>query len=196
MGIRKKEISSLNRATAIMSKHGSNLPSTYNRGSKPIDEIFVSSSLKIKRAGYLAHGATLGDHRPIWIDVDRNTVIGCKGHLNPTFATRRLKTQDPRVVQKYLQVLSDILHQHNVEERAEILLTTAQNNLSPTQIQEYEDLDRIRETAMIRAENQCRQLKMGAIQWSPVLQQARDKIMYFSLSLCQKVGCKVSTKII
>ena len=41
---------------AITGKHGSKGPATHNRGSLPIDEIFVSSTLQVIAAGYLSYG--------------------------------------------------------------------------------------------------------------------------------------------
>jgi len=69
--IRKKKFlenfTKRNLIPAIHHVHGNELPPTYNEGSKPIDEIFVSSTLKINACGYLPHGSSLGDHRPIWV---------------------------------------------------------------------------------------------------------------------------------
>ena len=49
---------------------------TYNGGKDPIDEIFVSITLDVKKAGYLEHGSSQGDHRPIWIDLDKHLALG------------------------------------------------------------------------------------------------------------------------
>jgi hypothetical protein len=42
-----KEFEKRNLIPAIYKSHGPNLPETHNSGSKPIDEIFVSSSLLV-----------------------------------------------------------------------------------------------------------------------------------------------------
>ena len=75
----------------MSSIHGENLPETHNNGSHPIDDIFVSQTLEIHAAGYLEHGATLSDHRPIWVDITKQSMIGTKSKLSPTFAARKLK---------------------------------------------------------------------------------------------------------
>ena len=54
-----------NLIPAIISRHGKEGPGTYNNGSAPIDEIFISSTLSVIACGYLDHGSTMGDHRPI-----------------------------------------------------------------------------------------------------------------------------------
>ena len=54
-----KEFEDRQIVPAITGKHGINGPETYARGSKPIDEILISSTLGLKRAGYMERGAAL-----------------------------------------------------------------------------------------------------------------------------------------
>ena len=183
-------------APAISSLHGKDLPETHNNGSKPIDEIFVSKTLQVQKAGYLAHGATLSDHRPIWIDLTKSSMIGTKSKLSPTFAARKLKTNDPRVVDRYLKQLKKLLSVHKVVERAERLANWVNGELTEAQKLEYEDLDKIKTWAMEEAERDCRKLKMGQIKWCPQLQRARDKICYYTLSKRKLLGRKVSSSLL
>ena len=48
-----KEFEKRNLIPAIASKHGTQLPATYNNGSAPIGEIFCSKTLQIISSGYL-----------------------------------------------------------------------------------------------------------------------------------------------
>ena len=178
---------------AISTLHGPDLPATHNKGSKAIDEIFVSTSLQVQGAGYLEHGLTLSDHRPIWIDITKASMVGTNSKLAPTFAARKLKTNDPRVVDRYLLTLHELLNQHKVTQRAERLSNWINGSLTEAQKKEYEDLDKIKTWAMEQAEKSCRKLKLGKIQWSPKLQRARDKIYYYSLSKRKILGRKVSS---
>ena len=183
----------------IMStKFGKSLPATHNNGSYAIDEIFVSTTVSVQSAGYLEHGSSLSDHCPLWIDVTKDSIIGVKAKLKPTYATRKLKTSDPRVVSRYLTKLEELLHSNNVFIRTNILVDSigSNNQLTATQIQEFEELDNIRHKAMKEAEKQCRKIKVGAIKWCPKIQMVRDKIEYLSLSKRQKLGRKVGTKIL
>jgi exonuclease III len=62
------------RKTSLIDVHKSrldnrvNLPSTHERGSVPIDYIFASPSLMIRRAGFLPFAKFPGDHRAIWVE--------------------------------------------------------------------------------------------------------------------------------
>ena len=117
--------------------------------------------------------------------------------MQPTYAARKLKTNDPRVVKKYLDKLHSELENNDVYNRTMALYNSIKGNvLTEEQQKEFEDLDDIRTEAMMIAEGQCRKLKMGATQWSPELQAIRDKIEYYSLSRRKKKGRNVSSRIL
>ena len=75
-------------------------------------------------------------------------------------------------------------------------MNSIDSNLQEWQIHEYEELDRLREESMLYAEKHCRKLKMGGVRWSPALQQARNKITYYTLSYRRLRGRKLSSKIL
>ena len=145
-----------NLVPAIQERHGTNLPATFKKGSRPIDEIFVSSTLKVVRAGYGVIGETKGDHRPLWIDITMESALGT---LPPTLHSRqpkRLRCKDPRIVDKYNYVLKQELDKHGVYHQAHRLLQTFHTPLLPKEEREFEKLDKIRESAMKKAERKCR----------------------------------------
>jgi hypothetical protein len=119
-----EEFEKRNLLPAIFTSHGPDLPETYNNGSKPIDEIFVSSSLSVKKCGYLEHRETLGDHRPIWVEIARKSFFGLKKNNEPMNVPRHLKCSDPRVMNKYNDILEFELQKHQIYDRAYELFTT------------------------------------------------------------------------
>jgi hypothetical protein len=68
----------------------------------------------------------------------------------------------------------------------------AQTGFLPTNIIQYEHLDKIITEAMYEAEWQCRKLKTGIVKWSPLYQKACDRVTYWTLmhkdALLQKVN--------
>ena len=177
---------------AMSTKHGKQLPETHNNGTVPIDEIFYSSTLHVSQAGYLEHGSSLSDHRPIWIDLDKQFFFGGKPSIKPTFAARRLKTQDPRIVARYKTHLHSLLEQNDIIGRTERLLASiTANSLTPEQQEEFEHIDKYKTLAMKLAEKHCRKLKMGEVPWTPELQRIRNRIEYLTLSMRRKLGRKV-----
>ena len=184
-----------NLIPAITNKHGKDTaPETYNAGSKPIDEIFVSSTLSVTAGGYLEHGTTQGDHRPLWIDLHKESALGTKYPDLPSHKARRLKCQVPRIVKRYLKALHGFYQKHNVYQRANKLFRTFQNPLTQAQRIEYEQLDQLRVKGMEMAEKKCRKLKMGQRKWSPLFAEARKKINYIKASISKVNGKKVNTK--
>ena len=185
-----------NLLPVMSTTHGKELPETHNNGSKPIDEIFISSTLKVVAAGYLEHGRAMSDHRPIWVDLHRDTVLGVKATRSPTYDARRLKTNDPRVVEKYITTLRELLAEHDFDMRSRHLFLSMQSPLTEEQQRQYEELDELRTWAANEAEKSCRKLKMGQVKWCPKLQKAMDRIRYFSLSKRRLLGRKVSACIL
>jgi hypothetical protein len=55
---------------AILERRGNNAPPTYNRGSVPIDSIYLLHNLTIVGEGYLPFGKGLSsDHCCLWVDI-------------------------------------------------------------------------------------------------------------------------------
>ena len=181
---------------AITGLHGPDPPPTFHRGSDAIDGIFVSETVKVKKAGYLAFGEIPGDHRGIWIDVPHKSILGYKMADIPKASSRRLKLDDPRIVQRYLDLLDGYLAAHKVYSRLRCLMSTHVNGtrLTTAQAKEYEALDNIREAGMLYAEKHCRKLRMGHVQWSPAMQQARDTITFWTLIQRRLKKCKVGAR--
>ena len=190
----KEKFSTFGLIPSITDRHGDNGPETYSRGSNPIDEIFVSASLNITSCGYLDYGNTLGDHRPIWIDIKKNTALGSKLPNLPNHQARRLKTTDPRVVKKYNDYLEKYCISNNLYLRAKNLFVNHSTPLSKENELEYEKIDKIKSCGMVQAERQCRHLYLGGVQWSPILQLARNRILYFKLSIGRKNGRKIHAR--
>jgi hypothetical protein len=183
-----------NLVASITSIHGVNCPGTYSGGKNPIDEIFCSRSLNVKSAGYLAHGQSTGDHRPIWVDITKKSLLGLQLAKLPSFNARRLKCQDPRVVSRYNSVLEKFLTTHGVYNRIYNLFHNFSTPLTLDQEIEFEKLDRLREQGMMLAEKKCRKLRMGGLRWSPMLQAARLTILYYKLTLAKRTDRNISSR--
>jgi endonuclease/exonuclease/phosphatase family metal-dependent hydrolase len=90
----------------ITHRHGSDAPRTCNRGSTPIDGIFVTAGLLHSTCGYLA---VANDHRRLWIDLDIQQVFGAEAEISPRFKPKRLNNSDRRTRDKYLADLAQLL---------------------------------------------------------------------------------------
>ena len=181
---------------AITARHGNQPPPTYQRGSDAIDGVFVSPSIAACKAGYLGFGEIPGDHRGIWVDIPQSDILGYKMSDIPTAQARRLKLDDPRVVQRYQEKLEIFLKHHNFFRRLKRLRQSCSPGtpLSPKEGKEYDALDKLREKGMKRAARKCRKLRMGGRKWSPALQQARRTILFWTLIRRRLRKCRVGAR--
>ena len=103
---------------AITRKHGClESKATYHRGSVPIDGIFVSESVHIDNAGYLAFGAFPTDHRCLWVDISFNNLFG---HNMPRLYhanARRLQSDNPKVAKKFCNIYTTFIRQRSLHTR-------------------------------------------------------------------------------
>jgi hypothetical protein len=72
-------------------------PNTHQRGSRPIDGIFVSEEIYSTACGYVESPS---DHLCVWLDLDFATTFGDLKKID-RLQIRRLQCSDPRTVQIY-----------------------------------------------------------------------------------------------
>jgi hypothetical protein len=129
----------------LLERHGQNAPATYNGGSVPIDGIFASQSIEILVGGYFEFGfCPPTDHRGLWLDIHYQVAFG---HVMPAVVSpqaRRLKTTDPRIVQRYTDSWSQFIVQHDMLARAYAVQQTCTYPLSQDLQDEWEALDELR----------------------------------------------------
>jgi hypothetical protein len=99
------------------------------------------------------------------------------------------KCKDPRIVKKYLAEYETWIGHFGLLEKAQRLQHYQVWMPKP----KYDRLDKIRYDAMMFADKHCRKLKMGAKQWTPNYQLARDKVTMWKLIVQRKQGKSVHT---
>jgi hypothetical protein len=133
-----------------------------------------------------------GDHRGLWCDIPVEFLLGYNMQHPAHPQARRLKTNDPRVRNKYIKNLHEILQEKDVYCQLDKLHEIAPTGFLPHNIIQYKHLDKIITEAMYEAERKCRKLKTGIVKWSPLYQKACDRVTYWSLmhkdALRQKVN--------
>ena len=78
-------------------------PVTQDTGSRPIDSIMVTPALtQIERGGWLQFGASVGDHRPAFIDINLKVLIEKNKYDIMTLKARRLQVGNYNSLKKYL----------------------------------------------------------------------------------------------
>ena len=180
----------------IAKKHGTNSPGTFNKGKRRLDSFLVSSYLQSTKSGFLPFGMLPGDHRGIYLDVKMNSFIGYRAPAVPSFRARRLQLHDPRILERYQEVLDGILDKQRIYQQVRQLEVEVQRTglFSPSVQRKYEEIASLHDKAMITAERKCRKLRMGGRQWSPPLQHARDEILLWTLVKRRLLGRAVGAK--
>jgi hypothetical protein len=106
--------------------HGDKGPRTFNRGSKPIDGIFVTQDLYIVQGGYIPFGMGIGsDNRCLWLDIQNQVLMGQDLEQSRKFAARWLKCDDPRVRNKYIKHYEQYIEKKQLRERIRKLASDA-----------------------------------------------------------------------
>ena len=174
----------------ICEKHGyEHAPRTHTKSkNSPIDGIYGSPLFSIRQGGYLSFNKLGGDHRGLWIDIPEILLFGFNPPTPSLAHARRLKLQDPRVVNKYNELLHDFLGKNKVYQRMSVIHSQTVYPLPPHLQMEYEVCDTLIQKGMTRAEKKCRKFKCGNTAWSPTFQRIHDKIDYWSLRLKYSLG--------
>ena len=196
-GVLSTRLRQLGLISPLQSKFGGHsMPPTFHRGSAPIDDIFVSPSLRVEKSGMLEFGNGPGDHRAIYLDVKQTDLIGIDPYKIHRQQARRLISTNPVVVDRFNRDYEYQLSRNHVHEQMEQLYQTCSNPMTCEQIEHYEKLDRIMVSAFHYANKRCRKLRMGAIPSSEELTNAGTHIQLWRNVIRKKVGCKISSKLI
>ena len=183
---------------AITDKHThSGYVPTYQRGSNPIDGIYVSPTLQISTGGYFPFGAFPSDHRFLWVKIDFTSCFGY--NMSPLIspAARRHKDDNPDCVRKFNAAYEEYIRKHNLHLTAfELQEELMQSTPTPSIIRRYNALRQERIKAILYADKKCRKLKMGEVPWSRTLQKAMDTIALWKAVISRKRGTRVSTRFI
>jgi Reverse transcriptase (RNA-dependent DNA polymerase). len=186
----------LNLVDILSRRHGHvPPPPTCKRSSAyPLDAIFVPASFTCWRGGYLAYEKLEGDHRGIWCDIPIEYILGCNMHHSPHFKARRLKTADPRTRKRYVQTLHTELTNRHIYERFDQLMISPSSGLLPTEVLQFESLDKEITAAMELSERKCRKLNTGEVKWSPLYQKACDRVTYWHMVQKEAEGGRINVR--
>ena len=148
---------------ACTDRHGPSAPPTYNRSSHPIDGIYVSESLLGSRCGYLKFEY---DHRGLFLDVQMNHVFGTSVPRTAKRRGRRLKCDDPRIVNNFTRKYKEFITQHHLDSRATQLDKETELEINSEQAARWEAIDAMRVCGVSHADLHCRKFKTGEAPWS------------------------------
>ena len=164
----------------IYDKYGGTIPATHMNGSEPIDAIFCTHHLKIQQGGHCSGDIAVSDHKVIWVDISRQSLLGAsEGILRPI--QRKLQSNHPCVRNRFNKILERQLKLQGAEEKYTKLLKAIESKSDEAIAKEYEGLDNIRRRAIQHSEKKCLKTRKGNIPFSPELTQAIGYITMWKL---------------
>ena len=83
----------------------------------------------------------MSDHQGIWIDIPKLLIFGYNPPKKQTYNARKLITEDPRVVNKYLDNLFSLMSESNLFSRMEQIHQAATYPLPQWAADTYEEID-------------------------------------------------------
>ena len=107
---------------------------------------------------------------------------------------QRLTLMDPRVVNRYNKILRREHARLRLPQRSYALQAAVPSGLTPQHHQEYETLAHLDKGARSHANNKCRKLSMGAVDFSDSLKTARNAIDLWDLLARKRIGVRASTR--
>jgi len=190
----KRRFQELGLVDALAHLHGQPTWPTHNRGSNPIDAMYISPELlQGATGGYLGFDeGLLSDHRGMWLDLQLEVVFGSSDRLGVTSQARWLKCDDPQVITRYNQRLLAELRKEKVADS--IINFDMEHQLADAG--DIEKWDRALIRAKLVAERQCRKIKTGKVDWCPLITQAINAIQYWKGWAKQWAGGVISNNVL
>ena len=180
----------------VVSKTTSEKVATHNKGSAPIDGIFLSYTLSATRAGYFPFGSIQSDHRALWVDIERDLILGFKPPTNNPTTMRRLQCNLPHVRDSWRRHYTNFLQKNNlINRQIKLESNISLGVLTKAQAKEYEKILQQRNEGIAYADHRCRKLKCGQVPYSPECQKARLSIELWKAASTIKRGCRYSSKL-
>ena len=104
---------------------------TSRRSTKKIDHVLISHNLipAVKHSGFLPWNQIIeSDHRIGFVDFDENKLFG-ENMEDPThLVSRKLSTDYPELIEKYLKILNEKVTQNNIEKSVSALIQKARRH--------------------------------------------------------------------
>lgn len=181
-------------SNSIMTHHQitvNNIP-TYHRGSYAIDGIFSSSTINIVKGGYMPFGAFPSDHRGLWVDIAYENAFGYNMPKTIVPQARRLKSDDPRTRNKWIQLYTEYIQQHNLHIKQFQIERDISSSHNDKAYSESETIRKMRLQGIRYADKHCRKLHMGGVPFSAEYAEITTKMELWKAVITKKQHCKYS----
>jgi len=173
-----KELNKLGLTNVLVGKIGSELPRTYNGGSKCIDHVYATPAVydTIHRCGIAPFNYfQKSDHRGIYIDLKIEKILETETNIIPAANLRRLKTTSVGSLKLYQEAIIKEVTKNQYVKKVEELQAIIKNKTENEKMIRIRinELDEQITTSLISAEKKCAKIHMLCRHdWSPELKFA------------------------
>jgi hypothetical protein len=155
---------------AILHHTGASPGTTFFRGSRPIDGLWISSNLDISNTCVMPFSYGIGNHRAFILDIPIESLVGVDPVKIVHPANRRLNSKLPGCSQSYIDSLEGNIGRHCLLER--LFNAHTGNHSVEERAQRVININKEGKAYMRRAEKICRK-KNSAVSHSPWRRQSR-----------------------
>ena len=178
----------------ILEMHGREGPRTYIGGSTTLDCIICSRTLQVTGCGYLGPEQCIGDHLVLWADFTLASALGEVSPQVPRAAGRKLQLSDPRVVKKYLENLNQKVKEDNLFQRVDAMFHAAVADPMEVDPERFQGIVEDLCANTVFAEEHCRKIKAGKVEWSDTLRRHQMTIAYWEAVINWKRGLGINRR--
>jgi hypothetical protein len=162
-------------------------PATYKRGKNRIVYILTTLSVMAatRRTGIFPYDSIFQcDHRACYIDLDVDRLLREVPSSIAPPQYMGLRTQDPRIVNKYIELLQKQINYHRLSDKASYIYNAAINGGWTQQMAcEYKKIDKLLTEGMLHTECKVSKKCSRRYQWSPKLSKALKTLHYWQIRL-------------
>lgn len=144
----------------------------------------------VEKAGIMPYDTIFsGDHRPCFLDLNSLTMFNDKTPPIVPPQYRGLNSYDPRIVKRYIEIITGHIRYHRLEEKTNELFKVAENaSWTEENTHTYNQVDKLMTEAMLHAEREVSRKYSDTYHWSPLLSQAVQAKQYWEMRLQQAKG--------
>ena len=113
---------------ALIERYGK-APNTHDRGSLPIDGIFVSEGIQIIQGGYTSFAVSWSDHRWLWTDISTQELLGESMSDRARPIERKATSKIPSVRDKFNLALNEHLMQYDMHRKVLEFFSTCEKQM-------------------------------------------------------------------
>ena len=132
---------------------------------------------------YLAFGKLGRDHRGLILDIPDEYIFGFTLHDFVPPSARRLKLDNPAIVQKYNNTLWKILKETGLDKDIENIHQNSTYTMKLHVQRHFEQIDAKIQEAQLCAEKKCAHIYAGHVQWPPQVKGAYELVEFWSMAV-------------